>query len=119
MMSSKTPSTEIVQKPLPGNGKTTRHRGRLLVFVVIGLVILALALGLGLGLGLKHSKSKSSSSGTNNDNGPSLSSLGTQDWRRSTLDYNLDLKGWDFNAPPTTRSYNLSLTEIAAAPDGK
>jgi hypothetical protein len=118
-MSSKAPSTEIVQKPLHNNGKNSRRRGRILIFVVLGLAILALALGLGLGLGLKHSKSKSTSSGTDNANGPSLSSLGTQDLRRSTLDYNLDLKGWDFNASPTTRSYNLSLTEIAAAPDGK
>lgn len=34
------------------------------------------------------------------------------------MDYSLDMN-WDLNAPPTTRVYNLTVSEIQAAPDGK
>ena len=34
------------------------------------------------------------------------------------MDYSLDMN-WDLNAAPTTRIYNLTVSEIQAAPDGK
>lgn len=34
------------------------------------------------------------------------------------MDYNLDMN-WNLNAPPTTRTYNLVVSEIQAAPDGR
>ncbi|KAH8811565.1 multicopper like protein, partial [Xylogone sp. PMI_703] len=37
--------------------------------------------------------------------------------RRSVADYGLDMS-WDINAPPTTRVYNFTITEVQAAPDG-
>jgi hypothetical protein len=123
-MAAKGLSAGVDEKKLD-NGKNTPRRGRLFIILAAALVaavVLALALGLGLGLGLKHSKSKSVSSPSptaNSDTGSSLSSQQVQDWRRSTLDYSLDLEGWDFGASPTTRSYNFSLTEISASPDGK
>lgn len=33
-------------------------------------------------------------------------------------DYTLDIAGWDFNAPPTTRTYNFTISEMELAPDG-
>ena len=33
-------------------------------------------------------------------------------------DYTLDIASWDFNAPPTTREYNFTLSEIQLSPDG-
>lgn len=113
-----------------------RKSGRLVVVVggIILFAVIALALGLGLGLGLKHHHSTASSTPPGSSpsvSSPSVSSplpsptalsdtaLGTvQSWRRSTLDYSLDMN-WDLNAPPTTRVYNLTVSEIQAAPDGK
>lgn len=100
------------------------HGARRLVLVAAAiLVVLALALGLGLGLGLKHHHSNSSGPpATNSTNSttpeePSNASELVPPWRRATLDYTLDM-GWDINAPPTTRVFNLTLSETDAAPDG-
>lgn len=127
-MSSKGAAAGLQEKPI-GNDKAAPRRSRAFIFLAIALaaiVVLAVALGVGLGVGLKHSKKSQTVStpspasvNSSDDSGPSLSSQEIQDWRRSTLDYNLDLENWDFDAAPQTRSYNLTLTEIALAPDGK
>lgn len=95
----------------------------MIVGAFVLVTILALALGLGLGLGLKHRHHGSS---TTTSPGlatptevPSHSSFEVQPWRQNTLDYTLDLKGWDFNTAPTTRVYNFTLTEGSGAPDGR
>jgi hypothetical protein len=123
-------ANEVVNTTLHGTKRwrVGRTIGLILLFVVI---VLALALGLGLGLGLKHHHSTASSStapsSTASGSSPPLPSstvlsdtaLGTvQSWRRDTADYNLDMN-WDMNAAPTTRVYNLTVSEIQAAPDGK
>ena len=109
--------------------------GRPLLYIGAGAlfiaVVLALGLGLGLGLGLKHhnhsasstlsastSTAASSSPSSTPTNVPSTASQVVQPWRRDTLDYSLDMT-WDLNAVPTTRVFNLSVTQIDAAPDGK
>jgi len=100
---------------------------RVIVAVVVVVVVLALALGLGLGLGLKHSKSHSPSStsspgnGTNSTNpsADALASLAVPPWRQNTEDYTLDFTDWDLNAPPTTREYHWTFTEVELAPDGR
>jgi hypothetical protein len=110
-------------------GTTTKPSRKPLLFIstAIIFVILALALGLGLGLGLKHKKSSvggaqpSNSTSTNPTNGTSGSpdiSFARPSWRRDPLEYNLDMN-WDINAAPTTRLFNLTVSEIQAAPDGK
>jgi FtsP/CotA-like multicopper oxidase with cupredoxin domain len=99
----------------------------LLLALLVLVTVLALALGLGLGLGLKHhgqsgNKSGGSSTGnstTSSSEGPSFASFEVQAWREQTLNYSLDLATWDFNAAPTTRVYNFTLTEGTGAPDGK
>jgi hypothetical protein len=94
-----------------------RCLGSALVFVV-----LALGLGLGLGLGLKHYGDKTTSTRPSASPAPSPAvyntPLGNQSWRRNTSEYTLDMTGWDLNAPPTTRSWNFTLSEIEAYPDG-
>jgi len=105
-----------------------------LVGVVFFSIVFALALGLGLGLGLKHHNNSAlaaapsatlpasspvgtpTTSGTPTPGGTPSSPL--QPWRLDTLDYNLDLS-WNVSAPPTTRIFNLTLSEIEAAPDGE
>lgn len=95
----------------------------LLVILLALITVLALALGLGLGLGLKHHHGNKSSSTTNSttssNEGLSFASFDVQPLRQSTLDYGLDIPSWDFNAVPTTRIYNFTLTESFGAPDGK
>jgi len=111
---------------------TTQTAGRsrksnLLIGVAILVTIVALALGLGLGLGLQNHKS-STAGETQPANGTSPNSTyGTNEspdisrnrpsWRRDPLEYNLDMS-WDINAAPTTRVFNLTVSEIQAAPDG-
>lgn len=96
-----------------------------LVVLLVLITVLALALGLGLGLGLKHhSRNKSGvpstgNSTTSSSEGPSFASFEVQPWRETTLNYSLDIGTWDFNAAPTTRLYNFTLTEGTGAPDGK
>lgn len=95
------------------------------LLVLITVLALALGLGLGLGLGLKHhgNKSNSSPSAANSTSssseGPSLASFEVQPLRETTLNYSLDIPSWNFNAAPTTRTYNLILTESSGAPDGR
>jgi hypothetical protein len=89
-----------------------RRRGVTIVGIVAILITLALALGLGLGLGLKKKHSSSTSSVD------SISSLNVQPWRQSTLEYDLSFSDWDLNAPPQTRSYNFTVSEININPDG-
>ncbi|CZR51745.1 related to laccase precursor [Phialocephala subalpina] len=85
------------------------------------LVIVALALGLGLGLGLKHHHSSSSSTEPSASATPSSTPSGISEnipsWRRDPSEYNLDMD-WDINAAPTTRIFNITVSEIQAAPDG-
>jgi len=106
------------------SGKAPSRRPFSVLLVVLLFVVIALALGLGLGLGLglkKHAKpaSQISPNPTTGSEEPSFASFEVQPWRQSTLGYNLSLDDWDFNAAPTTRVYNLTIAEIAAAPDGK
>jgi hypothetical protein len=99
--------------------KTSRRRGLdlpILLGTIAVIVILALVLGLGLGLGLKKHHNAAAASPSNSP--PSLSSLGVEPWRNSTKEYALDFSNWDLNAPPTTRMYNFTASEITIAPDG-
>ncbi|KAF2669115.1 hypothetical protein BT63DRAFT_401225 [Microthyrium microscopicum] len=109
-------TTDIKASTLPTARKSRFSRLCCCILLVAAfIVVLGLALGLGLGLGLKHRTSTTESSPAT---GSSQASNQIQSWRRSTLDYALDLSGWDFNAPPTTRVYNFTASEIAAYPDG-
>jgi hypothetical protein len=103
-----------------------RKYGRpLLLLVGAGIIFVALALGLGLGLGLglkHHHHAASLTSGlppsSNPANVSSTTATGAvQSWRRDTAEYNLDMN-WDINAAPTTRVFNLTVSEIQVAPDG-
>ena len=101
------------------------NRPSLLLFGgVITFVIIALALGLGLGLGLKHhthgQAAATDSTTPAPSPGPTASgaSENVQSWRRSTLEYDLNMN-WNINASPTVRPFNFTLSEIQAAPDGK
>src|SRR4051812_35569774 len=93
--------------------------------IFVTVVVLVLVLGLGLGLGLKKhaDKAPAQSQGTGgNASSPSTpNSYASQDLtplRLDTKDYSLDMTDWDIAAPPTTRTYNFTLSEIEAAPDG-
>jgi hypothetical protein len=111
------------------SGTTTGKSRKTLLFLAtaIALLIIALALGLGLGMGLRHKKASAggghSTSGIspNSTNGTSGTSPDISEnrpsWRRDPLEYNLD-RSWDINAAPTTRVFNLTASEIQAAPDG-
>jgi hypothetical protein len=129
-----------MEKRVPPSNKATKEpqlstiaghkRWRfLLVGALFLLIVLALALGLGLGLGLKnrdHSALAAAPSSTlvsttpnpTATSSPSSTPAPLQDWRLDTLEYNLDLS-WNISAPPTTRIFNLTLSEIEAAPDGE
>ncbi|KAF8864554.1 hypothetical protein BDZ45DRAFT_797233 [Acephala macrosclerotiorum] len=93
----------------------------LLLSGIIIVAILALALGLGLGLGLKHHHGSSSSIEPSASATPSSTPSGISEslpsWRRDPAEYNLDMS-WDINAAPTTRVFNITISEIQAAPDG-
>lgn len=126
-----TPSSETLgedgaaKEPRPSTGSHKRWR-----FLLVGglslLVVLALALGLGLGLGLKHHDNSALAAAPSTtivvSPTPTVLPTGTpvplQPWRLDTLEYNLDLS-WNISAPPTTRIFNLTVSEIEAAPDGK
>ena len=105
-----------------------RGRWRLVMASALAIfIVLALALGLGLGLGLTRDKNTSitslpsttsaASPTSSTAAAPSSTPTPIDPLRRGTLDYNLDMS-WDINAPPTTRIFNLTLSEIEAAPDG-
>jgi hypothetical protein len=109
------------QKP-PAN----KTGGRILLLVgALIFIVLALALGFGLGLGLKHHHNGSPAATTSSSpaSTPSSSPINStasetlQSWRRDTAEYNLSMD-WDINAAPTTRVFNLTVSEIQAAPDG-
>jgi hypothetical protein len=125
-MVNKIPHVTMEKTDVPeaiGSGKkASSGASRPLVWTVIAtiIIVLVLALGLGLGLGLKHRKSGSASTQTSNGTASNSSGL-TQNypsWRRDPSEYNLDM-GWDVNGAPTTRVFNLTVSEIQAAPDGK
>ena len=114
---------DLAEPGKPPLVKPKRSRSLLIFGGLIVFVCVALALGLGLGLGLKkHGTTATASSSPT----PSATSSGTPSqasetlppWRRDTAEYNLDMS-WDINAAPTTRIFNLTMTEIQAAPDGQ
>jgi|SRR5271155_3152877 len=120
--------------PLLDNGKNgPRRRSYLFIGGAVAiLAVLALALGLGLGLGLrskKHSNAPSAATpsavtpgnGTNSSTtiSDSHASPYVPPWRMNTEDYILDMTDWDLNAPPTTRIYNFTFSEVDLAPDGR
>ena len=113
-MNSSASSPDRVHPEKPRQ-KAGALRNTILIVVAIAAVF-ALALGLGLGLGLKK-KHKNASNGSSSSVEDPLSSTTIQSWRRATEDYLLDMS-WDINAAPTTRSYNLTVSEISIAPDG-
>ncbi|KAK7903304.1 hypothetical protein LTR67_001322 [Exophiala xenobiotica] len=111
---------------------TSRTKTSVLTIAIL-IVVLALALGLGLGLGLRHhhkassgaspssspSSSNSSSSNASSNAAPSSqASFSIPPWRSNVDDYTLNITGWDFNAPPATRTYNFTISEARIAPDG-
>ncbi len=113
------------EKRLGTNARKPR-KPLLFIGILVVFVVLALALGLGLGLGLKHKKSNvggaqsSNSTAPNPTNGTSGSpdiSFNRPSWRRDPVEYILDTS-WDINAAPMTRVFNLTVSEIQAAPDG-
>lgn len=110
--------------------KDGQKRQRSYLFVggiaVAAGVFLALALGLGLGLGLKkHSATatgQSQGSAGNASSPTPPNSYASQDLtylRLDTREYSLDMTDWNISAPPTTRTYNFTFSEVDAAPDGK
>lgn len=116
----------VHEKPVAAKNSGRLGRSLLLVGGVIVFVVVALALGLGLGLGLKHHHGSSAPSTSStptptptpsSNPANSTASEVVQSWRRDTAEYNLDMS-WDINAAPTTRVFNLTVSEIQAAPDG-
>jgi hypothetical protein len=113
----------IQEKPAPAKPSGRYGRLALLVAGAVMFVVVALALGLGLGLGLKHHHRGTAAATSSSPTPTSSPANGTasetlQSWRRDTAEYNLDM-GWDINAAPTTRVFNLTVSEIQAAPDGE
>ncbi len=97
----------------------------------VAFVVIALALGLGLGLGLGHHSSSSPvSSPSSTSSGPAavtalpLPGSGAdhnaklEEWRLDPKNYILDMS-WDLNAAPTTRHYDLVISEGKGWPDGE
>lgn len=118
--SSSPQGEEVKGQIAPAAPKTSRKR--LLVIVLLSIVlfvVIAPGLGLGLGLGLKHHGSNfAPSNGTSSPlayNPP----LGNESWRRNPSEYILDTTTWDINAPPTTRAYNFTISEVEGFPDGE
>ena len=111
------------QKIAPASKATVPAHGLYRLFLLLGgavvLVVLALALGLGLGLGLqKHHHYGSPAATTTPSSTNSTASEALQPWRRDTAEYNLSMD-WNINAAPTIRVFNLTVSEIEAAPDGE
>jgi hypothetical protein len=104
-----------------------RTRSWFLVGSIIAavVIVLGLALGLGLGLGLKKHSNKAATqpsgvaANSSSPNAPdSYASQNISPLRSETQNYNLGMTDWDIAAPPAVRTYNLTLSEIDAAPDG-
>jgi hypothetical protein len=94
--------------------------------IVVVVIVLGLALGLGLGLGLKKHSNKAATqpsgvaANSSSPNAPdSYASQYISPLRSETKNYNLSMTDWDIAAPPAIRTYNLTLSEIDAAPDGR
>jgi hypothetical protein len=109
-----------------GIGKRTRPWFLVGSITVAAVIVLGLALGLGLGLGLKKHSNKASTqspgvvANSSSPNAPySYASSNISSLRSETQNYNLGMTDWDIAAPPATRTYNLTLSEIDAAPDGR
>jgi len=91
------------------------------------VIVLGLALGLGLGLGLKKPSNKAAitqpsgvAANSSSPNAPdSYASQNISSLRSETQNYNLSMTDWDIAAAPAIRTYNLTLSEIDAAPDGR
>lgn len=101
-------------------------RSKLVLFGTAVVVVLALSLGLGLGLGLEHSNA-STSSGSTSASTAAASSTNTSQWgdysatfvARDQLVNPADFvlaEAWDASAPPTTREFNWTVTEVWANP---
>ncbi len=89
------------------------------------VVFLGLTLGLGLGLGLTRGRAgnvppgpSAAASGTPLPGTAGTGSARLEDWRLDPGQYGLDMK-WDISAPPTTRRYDLVISEGQGWPDGK
>ena len=125
--------SETKGSPPPTNaaaGKTQRPSTLLIVGGVVAVCVVALALGLGLGLGLRNRDSSAAgpspsatstappvASGSPLPGSGGTGSSALEDWRLDTKEYVLDVK-WDLNAAPTTRKYDLVITEGQGWPDG-
>ena len=118
--------------PLSGvsDEKHVRRRTRswpLISSIIVAVVIvLGLALGLGLGLGLKKHSNKAATqpsgvaANSSSPNAPdSYASQNISPLRSETKNYNLGMTDWDITASPAIRTYNLTLSEIDAAADGR
>ncbi|KAB5523108.1 multicopper like protein [Coniochaeta sp. 2T2.1] len=119
------------ESPLPES--RPKRSGRTILLIVggaVSVIFVALALGLGLGLALrKHHNSFPWSSSPPSPtavptgtplpgNGGSAATSGLlEDWRLDPKSYILD-RDWDLNAKPTTRHYNLVISEGRGWPDG-
>jgi len=106
-----------------------KHIGKPFLVITAGIlffIVLTLSLGFGLGLGLKHHHSAQNStlSATSTQSVPTAAATSVgllrdiPSWRRDPSEYSLDMD-WDINAKPITRVFNLTISSIAAAPDGK
>ncbi|KAH8902464.1 multicopper like protein [Coniochaeta sp. PMI_546] len=127
------------QGALPETGtllgaKVKRSRTTLIVVgAAVAVIVIALALGLGLGLGLRNrhetTLSPSSPPSTTSavsaptgsplpgNGGSSAASTSLEDWRLDPKSYVLDDR-WDLNAAPTTRHFELVISEGQGWPDG-
>lgn len=119
---------------MPAAGVKHPRRALLVVGAAVSAIVIALALGLGLGLGLRnhHGSSVSSptapSSNTTTGSAPtgtplpgsggsSATSSTLEHWRLDPKSYILDTS-WDLDAAPTTRHYELVISEGQGWPDG-
>jgi hypothetical protein len=117
---------EETATPKAPSPKGRRPAILLVISAVVVFCVLALALGLGLGLGLHHDSSSSSSNATSTSSPPGSSSplpnvgniTAAEDWRLNTSQYSLN-RNWDLNAAPTTRLFNLVISEGVGWPDGE
>jgi hypothetical protein len=128
-MKDVSPPGEVSEKQA-GSKDHRFARPVLFISVAVVFVVLALSLGLGLGLGLKHhgsgnavgaSSTSSASSASPSATAtavPNAVSLALPSWRRDPQEYVLNMD-WDINAAPTARMFNLTVSEVEAAPDGK
>ena len=108
---------EPIEKP--------RRKQLFLIILLSAILFLVITLGLGLGLGLGLKRNGSKLTPPKPSAAPVSSPLqynispGNESWRRNTSEYLLDMTTWDINAPPTTRVYNFTISEIEAFPDGE